>query len=313
MKAGRPARSLRRAALGVTLLAAGAAWARGGPGASSASGWTLLGPLLLAGLLYARGTWVLWRGRDLVHGLKRWQAACFGAGWLTVLLALSSPLARASEARLSAHVGQHALLTLVAAPLVVLGRPLISFLWAFPPAARRRLVATTRRPAVLRAWRLLTHPLFIVLAYALALWGWHAPVLLEAALRSGPLHALQRASGFFTAALFFRALVLGRSAHLGPGAAVASVLVTALHSALLGGLFTLSQRPWYPHFVERSAAPLEDQHLAGLLLGGSPGVLLTGLALARLVAWLGPAGRAAKPSSVERLPTRREPASKTGP
>lgn len=287
MKAGRPAAAHLVAF--VTGLAAGSAWAQGGEAAHARSGWTvdlLVAPaLLVTGVLYARGAWVLWRGRDLVHGLKGWQAWCFAAGCSAVAVALLSPLERASEVHLAAHVLQLELLMLVAAPLLVLGRPWVPMLWALPLETRRRLVAKLRTRPVVRAWRLVTHPLFIVLAHAAALWGWHVPALFEAALRSELVQALQHASLLFTAALLFQSLVYGRHARIGPGAAAAGLVVTAVHSALLCALL--------------------DQRLAGLLMG----VVFTGFA----VVVLRERRRVVTPSAVEQLPSRRGPTTKTGP
>src|SRR3954471_10147405 len=45
----------------------------------------------------------------------------FGIGWLISATALISPLCNLSVALFSARVGQHLLLTLIAAPLIVLG------------------------------------------------------------------------------------------------------------------------------------------------------------------------------------------------
>lgn len=303
-----------RAALWLTVLAASRAWAHGD---DAFAHWTadpfVLPPLLVSGALYARGAWVLWRGRDVVHGLRPWQAVSFGAGWMTVALALLSPLERWSDALFSAHMGQHELLILVAAPLVVMGRPLVTFLWAFPLERRRALVAWVRTPRVLATWRVVAHPLFIVTAHALALWGWHVPVLFEAALESQPVHALQHASFFFTAVLFFQSLVFGRYGRLGYGVAVAYVFITALHSSLLGAFFTFAQRVWYPLYAQRSPDALEDQRLAGLLMWVPAGVLLTGIALALFLAWLGAAERAVGPAQVETLSTPPGPKTRTGP
>ena len=55
------------------------------------------------------------RHRTLGDGLLR-------AGWLTLALALVSPLHPMGEVLFSAHMTQHELLVVVAAPLLVLGR-----------------------------------------------------------------------------------------------------------------------------------------------------------------------------------------------
>lgn len=269
--------------------------------------------LVVSGALYARGVYVLWTRKDLVHGLKPWQAGCYAAGWLILVFALLSPLKAWSDALFSAHMTQHELLMLGAAPLMVLGRPLIPYLWAFSFERRKRLVARTRTRGVVKAWRLATNPLFIVAAHGLVIWLWHIPVLFEAALRSQPVHALQHAMFFFTAVLFFHSLVYGRYGRLGYGVAVAYVFLTALHSSLLGAFLTFAQRVWYPLYAERSATPLEDQRLAGLIMWVPAGLLLTAVGLALFSAWLGASDRNVEHSTVEQLTTRRGPSTRTNP
>jgi len=60
-------------------------------------------------------------------------------GWLALFIALVSPLHAWGRVLFSAHMSQHECLMLVAAPLLVLGRPLIAFLWALPLNWSRRL------------------------------------------------------------------------------------------------------------------------------------------------------------------------------
>ena len=47
---------------------------------------------------------------------------CFALGWIILALALISPICNLSVALFSARVGQHMILSLIAAPLLVLGR-----------------------------------------------------------------------------------------------------------------------------------------------------------------------------------------------
>src|SRR5436309_2877283 len=75
----------------------------------------------------------------------------------------------------SAHMTHHERLMLVAAPLLVLGRPMIPFLWAFPKASARRLSTWTRATAWQRIWRAITVPFVAWVIHAVVLWGWHVP------------------------------------------------------------------------------------------------------------------------------------------
>jgi cytochrome c oxidase assembly factor CtaG len=52
---------------------------------------------------------------------------------MALVVALVSPLHPWGRALFAAHMTQHEILMLIAAPLLVLGRPMIAFLKALPP------------------------------------------------------------------------------------------------------------------------------------------------------------------------------------
>ena len=197
--------------------------------------------LLASALAYGAGVRRLWRKAGAGRGITPANFACFAAGWAVVAAALLSPLHHAAERLVWAHMVQHELLMVVAAPLIVLGRPLEAFGW----------VAAFRVP------RLLSDPAFAWGLHAAALWAWHAPFLFEAALASPWAHVAQHASFFLPAAIFWWTV-------LAPGAralpAMMSLLTTMMHTGALGALMTFSRTPWYGGFG------LEDQQLAGLVM-----------------------------------------------
>ena len=112
----------------------------------------VLGGLALAAGVYTFGAVRLWRHAGVGRGVRPWQAFAHGAGLLLIAIALLSPLDRASDVLFSAHMAQHELLMLIAAPLIVLGRPLAAGAWALPQPVRTRL---SRLSGV---GRVLTHP-----------------------------------------------------------------------------------------------------------------------------------------------------------
>ncbi len=73
-------------------------------------------------------------------------------------LALVSPLHPLGEALFSAHMVQHEILMLVAAPLLVLSRPLVTFLWGMPFEWRRGAGRWAKAGYVRRSWAYLTDP-----------------------------------------------------------------------------------------------------------------------------------------------------------
>ncbi|HEU4565689.1 MAG TPA: cytochrome c oxidase assembly protein, partial [Gemmatimonadaceae bacterium] len=240
--------------------------------------------------LYAVGTRRLWRAAGAGHGVKRWQAAAFWAGWLTLVIALVSPLHPLGEALFSAHMVQHELLMVVAAPLLVLGRPIVPMLWALPIRWRRTVGGWGKRRVVSVPWRFLTAPLAAFALHGVALWLWHVPRLYEETLFSEGMHALQHASFLLTALLFWWALIHGREGRLGYGAAVLYLFGTMLHTGALGALLTFSSTLWYPAYGGAAAAwgltPLEAQELAGLVMWIPAGTSYLIAALALLARWM---------------------------
>lgn len=269
----------------------------------------LLGLLAVSALLYVAGTARLWRQAGFGRGVSRGQAAWFAMGWLALLLALVSPLDHLGTQLFSVHMLQHELLMLVAAPLLVLGRPLAAWTWAFAPAQRRLLGRATRAPGLAASWSILTQPLSAWALHAIALWGWHIPALFDAALHSEALHNLQHASFLGTALLFWWA-VLGAQ---GPsrGFAVMYLLTTMMHTGALGALLTFAPTAWYPAYAASAGAfgldPLEDQQLGGLVMWvpGGLAYLLAGLALmGRLLARRDTAASATPATPARPGPTR---------
>jgi cytochrome c oxidase assembly factor CtaG len=126
----------------------------------------------------------------------------FACGWLALVVALVSPLHAWGRVLFSAHMTQHEVLMLVAAPLLVLGRPLVVFLWAFPVQWSRRIGNVGKIGCVSGTWRFLTIPLVAWLVHAIALWVWHVPVLFDAVLQNEWVHTLQHIS-FLASALLF--------------------------------------------------------------------------------------------------------------
>src|SRR5437660_4083989 len=82
-----------------------------------------------------------------VHGAHRrravpWRGACFGAGLIAIIAALDSSVERLADDFFWAHMLQHVLLMMVAAPLIVLGAPWMPLWRPLLLAARRRIART---------------------------------------------------------------------------------------------------------------------------------------------------------------------------
>jgi putative membrane protein len=255
----------------------------------------VVGPLLAAAALYAAGLARLWGRAGMGRGIPVWAAACFAAGWLTTVSALVSPLAWVSRMVFSAHMTQHTLLMLVAAPLLTFGHPLLVWLWGLPPSWREPVARAFRGDGTVRVWRTATAPLAVFVLQAAVLWIWHVPQLYEAALGSEAIHAVQHLCLVVAGGLFWWAMVYGRYGRRGYGLSVLYVFLTAVHSSVLGALLAVSSGPWYGEYARQAVRwnlnALADQQLAGLLMWVPAGTVFILLGLALFAAWLGEAER----------------------
>ncbi|MEI9963897.1 MAG: cytochrome c oxidase assembly protein [Caulobacteraceae bacterium] len=268
-------------------------------------GWTLdpsiTLPIILAVVLFAVG-WSRLRRRSGQGrpGLDR-RGALFAAGMLLLIVALVSPLHEAGERSFAFHMLEHELLMLVAAPLLVLSRPLAVMLWAFPSPARRGLGGAGRSGWVQRPWRALTEPITTTLVQAAVLWLWHAPSLFDLALGSEVWHAVQHLCFLLTALLFWSAMLTGERRR-NAGLIVGCLFFTSIVSGALGAVMAFSSSPWYARYAAlgmtpQGLTPDEDQQLAGLLMWIPGGLVHAVAALAVLARAMSLTGAAAGPSA----------------
>jgi len=246
--------------------------------------------LALSGWLYLRGLRRLWRESGKGRGIRRWEAWCYAGGWAALFLALVSPLHPLGEVLFSAHMAQHEVLMVLAAPLVVLGRPLIAFLWALPLEWARTVGGWSKAVWFGRAWRAVTNPLAAWAIHAAALWVWHVPALFQATLTSDFVHTLQHVSFLGSALLFWWALIHGPRGLMGYGAAVLYVFTTSVHSGILGAFITFTGTLLYPAYARTTASwgltPLEDQQLGGLIMWVPAGLVYIIAGLALCAGWM---------------------------
>jgi putative membrane protein len=277
------------------LLITGTALAHEG-GAIPADVWShwSANPLILAGILlpiyfYTRGI--------ATYPVTRWRTAAFLSGMLVLLIALISPLDAVSESLFSAHMMQHLLLVLVAAPLLVLSRPVAPLLRGMPAGMRRKIGQFSHTPLIQTLRERLTHPLTITIVHVAAIWLWHIPAFYSAALNNDVFHVLEHASFFITALLYWW-MICNTGDY---GGRVISVFVVMMLTGLPGALMTFSGSAWYPDHTPYVSAwgftPLEDQQLAGLLMWIPAGIVYALTAVLLFGAWL---------NTVERRTAERE-------
>jgi putative membrane protein len=252
----------------------------------------ILVALLIAGVVY-------WRGASRLPAppiqRSRRRYAAFAVGWLALVAAILPWFDAAAVRWFSAHMAQHELMMLIGAPLITAGRPLSTCLWAMPLPWRKRCAWPLQHAMASRAVAVATAPVVAWALHGVALWIWHVPVLYEWAVRSEAAHAVQHSMFVGTSMLFWGGLVNGRYGRAGYGAAVFFVFVTAVHTGILGALFTLAGVPLYPIYGSlpgvTTETALADQQLAGLVMWIPAGILLTVMGIALFAAWLGESER----------------------
>jgi len=247
--------------------------------------------LAASGAAYAGGAWRLWRRAGIGRGLSLRRVISFWAGWVSLAASLIGPLDELGDRLFCMHMVQHEVMMLVAAPLIVVGRPLAAWAWAAPRRSVRALAAFFHRPGWRAPWLVLTRPTGAGVVHALALWLWHLPAWFDAALANEQLHALQHAA-FFGSALLFWWSVLHGAVRRRRGAVLLSLFVTMVHTGALGAILTLSRTGWYLAYAQSTGTfgldQLQDQQLGGLVMWVPTSFVYLGCGLLLASRWMSP-------------------------
>lgn len=261
---------------------------------------TVVITLAVVAVLYGRGVRRL--ARRVPRPDRAARTAAFYAGVAVLAVALLSPLDALAEALFSAHMVQHLLLMVVAAPLFAFARPGAALMAGAPPPARDAIVRANV-PALRRAARAVRNPLAIWTLGTLALWAWHMPALYDLALRNDAVHAAEHVSFFATAWLFWDAvLASGGPRGVPRPVAILLDLATGVQGTALGAVLLFASSPLYT--VHAAGARLwhvslvHDQQLAGGLMWVPPGFLYALAAAWLLVRWFSEMERASADGAV---------------
>jgi len=241
-------------------------------------------PLLVAAALYVQS----WR-RIRARG-QRWptqRLVCFLCGLGAIALALQSPLEAYDTVLFSVHVSQHLLLTMAAAPLLVLGAPITMLLMTVPARTRKRVVRVVHS----RPIQVLSHPLVAWLLFTMTLYALYFSPLFELTLRNPLVHDLVHLH-FIAVGLLFWWPVVGidptrwRLHHL---ARVMFVFLMVPFHAFLGVAIMGSGHllaPALGQFVrDWGPSPLADQQAGGAIMWGVGDVVSVVAVIAIIAAW----------------------------
>lgn len=247
----------------------------------------------IAGLLYLAARRRLTRDREgvLRHSARSPNRLLFFlAGLLAIVVAVDGPPDVLSDAgAFSAHMVQHLLLQMVAAPLLLLGAPVSVVLRADPPWLRRHVLVAILRS---RAVRVLTHPVTALALFAVFLVGSHLSPLYNLALEREWVHEIEHICYLLTALLFWwPALGVDPAPQrIGYPARLLYLFLAMPVTAFLGVAIASAPHVMYPYYLAHpppwGSTPLADQRLAGTLMWVSGMFTIVPAMAAVLLRWL---------------------------
>jgi putative copper resistance protein D len=227
-------------------------------------------PWVLAAL--AAATWyaVLVR-RSNRAGLRRHplaaQAAFYG-GLVLVLVAALSPVEHWGNQLLWVNFLGFLILSMFAAPLLVLGAPLTLAFRASDRPGRRRLRWFYRRSP----FSLATYPIFAWLFFAIVTYAWQFTALTEQAATNVFLRDIQLLTVLLASVLFWIPALQADPVRwrLGYPLRFFYVMLEMVHKGLFGGMFLSLNTPFHEQFAANLPAwapsAMTDQRMAILVL-----------------------------------------------
>ena len=204
--------------------------------------------------------------RRLGHAPRPRARPAFLAGIAVLLAALVGPLDARVTTSFTAHMVQHLLLTMIAAPLLLIGAPITLALAAWPGRPRRAILRILHSAPV----RVFTNPIVAWAAFFGVLWGIHLSGWYDAALTNPAVHAAEHTVLLATALLFWMPIVRvdPTPSHLSHPAQILYLFLAMPAMAFLGLVIAGANDVWYPAYARADgvAAALADQQRAGALM-----------------------------------------------
>jgi cytochrome c oxidase assembly factor CtaG len=224
-----------------------------------------------------------------------WRPAAGAAGVGVLAIALVSPLASRHHASLTAHMIQHLLIMLVAAPLILLGAPAM-LRWPRAPIAgpigprlAPRPVPWSRLTPRIRAARALTHPAICWLTGTGVVIVWHVPAMFALAMHDPIVHVLQQGSFVVAGLLFWLPVVQPWPGvvHWPAWSVPAYLFAATLPCDALSAFLVFCDRVIYRDYLAQPAA-LQDQAVAGALMWVAVTLIYMAPAIAAIMRLLAP-------------------------
>jgi putative membrane protein len=227
--------------------------------------------LIAVAFVYLRGRYQLRNGQQGL--LSVWRPVAFLSGVAALWAAVASPLEHLDHQLLTAHMAQHLLLMTVAAPLILLGAPVITLLHGLPQILIGRVTGPLlQSPHAPGVGSFFTHPVFCWLASTAVVIGWHVPSLFELGMQSARWHKAQHMSFLAAGILFWWPVIQPwPSLERWPRWRIPLYLFLAtLPCDALAAFLVFCNSVVYPHYhLARQISdlsPLGDQECAGALM-----------------------------------------------
>lgn len=214
---------------------------------------------LAGGYLYALAAW---GPRETQHrrAASRGQKITYFAGVAAVWAAADWPVHQLADSLFSVHMAQHLVLSLVAAPLLILGTPA----WLLRRLLRPRWVHA--------AWRTITKPLAALLIFNTWIALYHWPSLVNLSVDSDAFHLLVHVVWVLSAVVMWWPVLsaLPELPHASYPVRMLYLFGHSLVPIVPASFLTFGTGLLYNRYAETTAAygldPLTDQQIAGLLM-----------------------------------------------
>lgn len=222
---------------------------------------TLRGGLLLLAGVYLLGVGPLRERFNLGPPAGWGKIALYLSGVLVLLSALEGPIHELSDNYLfSAHMVQHMMLVYAAPPLLLMGIPG----WLLQPVLRL--------PGVMSLARILTKPLFALIAFNVVFAVYHIPLYYNAVQANHNLHIGSHLLFIALAVITWWPLLspLRELPSLSYPLRLLYVFGQTFSGFIVGSFVTNSQNVLYPYYSAAprvwGMSPLDDQKIGGLLM-----------------------------------------------
>lgn len=237
------------------------------------------GPLAIAIMAVAGAVYVAG-----VRRVSQWpvqRTVSFSLGILVTFFATQSVIGVYDMSRHAAHMVQHLLLIMVAAPL---------FAFAAPLELLRRAVPASERLFQSLPLRIVLNPIIGFALYAVFIPVSHLSGLFDLMLRSMWFHHFEQIAFLVSGYLFFRhAIGVENETELHPGLRLIYVMAAVPIDTVTGLALAMSSHNPFPAYLNSMRSPheiLNDIHLGGAIMWIGGDALMLLLLIPLVVRWL---------------------------